>query len=417
MLSQVPGETGTIRGKSRDFAGGGLQPDAVREVLDGLQLRAHEISDGTLSSAIEAGRQALDEWQELATSLRHHEQEHERATSVELRARDRLQSVLELLNKLSDHGTMIPLPAGRGQRTQRSTRPRLASCGATRARLTVRMLGGFELNVDGQPVSDWHGRRALSIIQFLVLNRQRAVSRDVLIDAIWPEIHSDRGRRRLHQGVYDLRSILRDVDPGRHHIVCADGSYRLDPAMPVWVDAEEFDQLVSTAGHRQADNRLDEAFELCRAADGLYRGDFLSDATGTDWTSAERARLRARYVVLGNQLAELHALRGEHHCAIAVLDRVLGKDPWNEDSARIKMRCYVEMGHSSLALGVFKSCERALAHELGVRPSVETLRLYQEILAKPGPDPVAPSSVTAVAHRTRPRSPLPAAPTAARKDR
>ena len=217
-----------MRGESREFASCGLQPDALREVLDGLQRRAHEMSDGTLSSAIAAGQQALDEWQELATSLRHHEQKHERAVSVELRARDWLHSVLELLNKLSDHGAMIPLPAGRGQRTHRSTRPRLASGGATRARLTVRMLGDFELNFDGQPVSEWHGRRALSIIQFLVLNRRHAVSRDVLIDAIWPEIHIDRGRRRLHQGIYDLRSILRDADPGKSHIICVEGSYRLD---------------------------------------------------------------------------------------------------------------------------------------------------------------------------------------------
>lgn len=387
-------------------AGDGLQPDAVREVLDGLQCRAHEMSDGMLSSAIAAGQQALDEWQESVTSVRQHEQEQERAVSVELRARDRLLSVLELLDKLSDHGVMIPLQEGRGQRTRRPTRSRSAPGGATGARLAVCMLGSFELNVDGQPVREWHGRRALSIIQFLVLNRRRAVSRDVLIDAIWPEIHVDRGRRRLHQGIYDLRGILSGTDPGRTHIVCADGSYRLDPAMPVWVDAEEFDQLVSAAGHSQADNRLDEAFELCRAADGLYRGDFLPNATGSDWAAAERDRLRARYVVAGNQLAELHAARGEHHCAIAVLDRVLGKDPWNEDSVRIKMRCYVEMGHSSLALAAFTSCARALDRELGAQPCAETLRLYQEILAKPGP---APISVTAAACRTPPRSPLPGA--------
>ncbi|MGH3822179.1 MAG: AfsR/SARP family transcriptional regulator [Pseudonocardiaceae bacterium] len=369
------------------------------------------MSDDTLSSAITAGQRALDEWQEATAGLRHHEQRYERAASAELRARDRLHSVLELLNKLSDHVEMILPPAGPGQGTQRSTWSRVASGGATRATLAVRMLGGFELKFDEQPVREWRGRRALSIIQFLVVNRRNAVSREVLIDAIWPEIDIDQGRRRLHQGIYDLRSTLRDADPGRTHIICVDGSYRLDPAMPVWVDSEEFDRLVSAAGQSQAENRIDEAFELCRAASGLYRDDFLSDAIGTDWSTAERNRLRARYVVLCNQLAELHAVRGEHRCAIAVLDRVLGKDPWNEDAARITMRCYVEMGHSSLALGVFKSCEQALARELGVRPSAETLRLYHEILAGPGR---APGVVTAAAHRTRPRSLSPAAPGAAR---
>ncbi|MGH3773801.1 MAG: bacterial transcriptional activator domain-containing protein [Pseudonocardiaceae bacterium] len=168
--------------------------------------------------------------------------------------------------------------------------------------------------------------------------------------------------------------------------------------MPVWVDFEEFDRLVSAAGHSQDEHRVDEACELFRAADALYRGDLLSDATGADWATAERNRLWARYVVVCNQLAELHALRGEYHSAVAVLDRVLAKDPWNEDSARIEMRCYVEMGHTSLALGAFKSCEHALAQELGVRPSAETLRCYHEILAERGR---APGTVTERGHRTQ----------------
>ncbi|MGH3867650.1 MAG: AfsR/SARP family transcriptional regulator [Pseudonocardiaceae bacterium] len=357
-------------------------------MLAGLESRARESSDDTLSSVVAAGQRALDEWQRSVTCLRHHEQEHECAASGELRARDRLHSVLELVNKLSDQIAVIPPPVGRAQRTcgqgtQRCAGSRLALGGAHRAGLAVRMLGGFELDLNGQPVREWHGRRALSIIQFLVLNRRSAVCRETLIDAIWPEIPIDRGRRRLHQGVYDLRNTLREADPGRTHIMCVDGSYRLDPAMPVWVDSEEFDRLVSAADHSQADNRLDEAFELCREAAALYHGDFLSDAIGADWATVERNRLRARYIVLCNQLAELHVMRGEHRRAVAVLDRVLGKDPWNEDSARIEMRCYVEMGHSSLALGVFKSCAQALAQELGVRPSAETLRLYHEIRGAP----------------------------------
>lgn len=235
-----------------------------------------------------------------------------------------------------------------------------------------------------------------------------------MIDAIWPEIPADRGRRRLHQGVYDLRGTLRDADPGRKHIICVDGSYRLDPTMALWVDVEEFDRLVSAAGERQAKNHIDEAFELCRVATRLYRGDFLSDAIEIDWTAAERNRLRARYGVLCNQLAELHAARGEHRCAIAVLDRVLSQDPWNEDSARIKMRCYVEQGQSSLALSAFKSCAQALDRELGIRPSADTLRLYHEILAEPRR---AAGAVTAAADRRQSRPPPAAVPAAAEKGR
>jgi|SRR6478609_6658286 len=376
-------------------------PEALRAALDGLWRSAQESSDGILSGAITAGQRALEEWQQAVASLRHHEEVRSLAASTELRARDRLNSVLELLTKLSGHSEMIGPSADRSQRSQS------ASTSRPRPGLAVRMLGNFELDFDGQPVRDWHGRRAVSIMQFLLSNRRHGVCRETLIDAIWSEIPADRGRRRLHQGIYDLRGTLRAADPGRTHIICVNGSYRLDPTIKIWVDVEEFDRLVSAAADSQANNRLDEAFEFCRAAKRLYRADFLSDATGLDWATVERHRLRTRYIVLCNQLARLHAARGEPRCAIAVLERVLAKDPWNEDSARIMMQCYVEMGQLSLAMRVFKSCEGALERELGVRPAAETLKLYRRILAEPG------SAVTSAAHRPQSRPPRAAVPAAA----
>jgi hypothetical protein len=231
----------------------------------------------------------LDEWQQSITCLRHHEQEHERTASDELRARNRSHSVLELLNKLSDHMAMISPPVGRRQGTQRCAGSRLASGSPNRPVLTVRMLGGFELDFDGQPVREWHDRRALSIIQFRILNRRYAVCRETMIDAIWREIPTDRGRRRLHQGIYDYEAPCATLIT-RTHIICVDGSYRLNPAIPVWVDSEEFDRLVSAAGRSHTENRIDEAFELRREADARYHGDFLSDTIGADWATVERNR-------------------------------------------------------------------------------------------------------------------------------
>lgn len=73
------------------------------------------------------------------------------------------------------------------------------------------------------------------------------------------------------------------------------------------------------------------------------------------------------------------------------------------------MQCYVEMGQSSLALGVFKACAGALQRELGVRRCAETLRLYHQILA----EPVSGTSIVTAGHQTRSRPLKAAVPVAA----
>jgi len=120
-------------------------------------------------------------------------------------------------------------------------------------------------------------------MQFLTAHRLRGASRDELIAAVWPDVDEENGRRRLHQGIYELRSTLRAAAPDRSPIVCVDGAYGFDRSVPVWVDVEVFDGLVSAAMRTVREQRVDEAIEVSQAALELYRGDFLRQATDADW--------------------------------------------------------------------------------------------------------------------------------------
>jgi DNA-binding SARP family transcriptional activator len=118
---------------------------------------------------------------------------------------------------------------------------------------------------------------------------------------------------------------------------------------------------------------------LCQDALELYRGDFLCQATEVDWTTAERNRLRARFVQVSIHLGELLARRGDHARALAVIDPVLSMEPWNEDATVIKMRCHARTGARSMAAAAYRSCTDALNREFGITPGAQTTREYDEI--------------------------------------
>ena len=335
-----------------------ITPQAADRKLSQMEERAAEAGDQTLTSAVITGRRALAEWQGLAGRLRDLEGEYECLALGESRALARLQGVLELLD------TFVEPPVA-----------------AAPGFLAVRMLGAFELEIDGRPVTHWRGQRTQSLMQFLAAHRHRSVPRDELITAVWPDTDEDSGRHRLHQAVYELRRTLHAIDPGRSPVVCGDGGYRFDDDVPMWVDVEEFDDLGSAASRCFAARQSDQAIEFGQQALRLYRGDFLCQVTSADWATAERNRLQARFVQVSIHVGDLLARRGEHAGALAVVDPVLSIEPWNEDATVIKMHCHALVGARSLAAAAYRSCAQALNCEFGVTPAAQTSRVYHQIRA------------------------------------
>jgi DNA-binding SARP family transcriptional activator len=354
---------------------GSLTQSGIERLLGRLQARAEETGDRALESSIVTAQRAAACWQELLQRVAYHEHARDLASSLERHARERLHLVLDLATRFAD------LPSTPGQRLDAGQGPGPSPAPVPAPGIAFCLLGGFELRVNGRRVDQWRGRRGQALLQFLVAHRRRAVSREALIEALWPEADEDAGRRRLHQAVYALRQTLRDAGASYRHIICANGFYQLDPAVPIWTDVDELDRLVEEARRLEAEGQPALAFETYRKAERLYRGNFLEDVPFAEWATAERSRLLASYVELANRLADLYAEQGDHAAAIAICNRVLARDAWNEECARRKMRSYTATGNPSLALRTFQSCKDELVRELGTEPSTETRALYEEILA------------------------------------
>ena len=346
-----------------------------------MDARAAQACDETLASAVSTARRALAEWQELAARLHDVEREYQRLAWGESRALARLHDVLDLLDKLADQSRLTSAPARLGVLASgdQTPFPRFRVSRDTAGVLAIRMLGPFELSIDGRRITHWHGQRTQSLMQFLTAHRNRSVLRGELIEAVWPDAGEENGRHRLHQGVYELRNTLRVIDPDRSYIVCADGGYGVDRKVPIWVDVEEFDDLASTAVRSYGDSQADQAIVLSQEALQLYRGDFLCQAIEADWATIERNRLRARFVLLSIHLGAELARRGDCERALAVVDPVLSIEPWNEDATVVKMRCHARTGARSMAATAYRSCAEALAREFDVAPAAQTTRVYDQI--------------------------------------
>ena len=224
--------------------------------------------------------------------------------------------------------------------------------------LGVRLLGGFAVTVDGEAVAPdgWPSLRAAQLIQLLSLQPRHRMSRDQVIDALWPQLEPDAGSANLRKAAHHARHAL-----GRHDAVeMQAGEVLLWPERPTTVDAEDFERRADAALARR-----DAA--ACAEVARVYRGDLLPGSRYEAWTEATRERLHARHLDL---------LR-----VAGLWDTLARAEPTDEPSHRALMQRELEAGSRGAALRWYAHLREALQETLGVAPDRQTDALYERCVA------------------------------------
>ena len=155
--------------------------------------------------------------------------------------------------------------------------------------LHVQLLGGFAVRVDDTelPPERWPSLRATQLVQLLALQPRHRLTRDQVVDALWPRLDALAGGANLRKALHHARQAL-----GRHDAVVAQGGELvLWPGRPVIVDADVFERAADAALARR-----DPA--ACAETAASSPRDLLPGSRYEAWTEAARERLHARHLDL-----------------------------------------------------------------------------------------------------------------------
>src|SRR5919199_1786912 len=210
--------------------------------------------------------------------------------------------------------------------------------------LEIRLLGRFEAIVDSSPVpaAAWVHSRAADLVKLLALAPGHRMSRDEVLESLWPRLGVTAAASNLHKAASYARRALGD----RGAVVLQSGAVELAPTAEVSTDVERFE----------------------RGDDSAYGGELLPDDAYEEWTLGPRARLRER---------RLSMLRAEGRWEDA-----LRVDPADEESHRGLMRRHMANGDTPAVARQFRLLRDELAR-LGAEPSAETQALQRELMRGP----------------------------------
>lgn len=239
--------------------------------------------------------------------------------------------------------------------------------------LRIATLGQFAVWKGRQRIPDqaWTRRKAGELMRYLLLQPNRAVGREVIIEALWPDHASDSPADLLHQATSALRHALEpdlpDKFPSRYLKVEGEQIALVLPASSV-VDFEHFERVLPQATQTRSPDRLQEALNL-------YSGDLFPSDRYADWSEEKRqvlAELRQRGLLA---LARAYLDQGQYYQVINCCRQVLHSDSWNEDAVMMAMQAYAGLRDIPHALRLYKELEKTLWEELDIVPHLELREL------------------------------------------
>jgi two-component SAPR family response regulator len=122
--------------------------------------------------------------------------------------------------------------------------------------------------------------------------------------------------------------------------------------------------------------------ESYEAAVALYRGEFMQGSY-EPWVDEQRSYYRLQYLQLLESLAMIAQKTENWFKATQLAQQILRDDPFREDIHCLLMRSLAAQGNKGAVKEHFEGLLRLLTAELGVEPSSETRKVYQELIGPP----------------------------------
>ena len=213
---------------------------------------------------------------------------------------------------------------------------------------------------------------------FLAIERGSVVTRDELVEVLWPSAPPPAWEAALNALISKLRRALNPVSTG---IETAVGCYRLRLPDGSWVDLEEAARALHEAEGLLRANRPQDAYMDAVIASSILRRPFLPGEDG-DWAERQRRSLSESRLRALDCVVQVMAWHREFELAVKNAEEAVALDPIRESGYQRLMRIYAASGNRPAALLAFERCRRVLAEELGIQPSTETTAVRESVLSE-----------------------------------
>ena len=193
--------------------------------------------------------------------------------------------------------------------------------------LSIKVLGDFNITLEGNPITIKR-KSSLQLLQLLIVNRQRKIHKDFLLDTLFPEATIDS----INNHFYVALSILRKtLEPGlksgrQSRYISQFGHYYIFNAEHLYLDVDEFLLLQNKDSNSLSKIQLENLIK----AESLYKGNLFQEYPYDSFLEKERERLRSDYINILRTLAHYYWDIHDYSKGTDYFEKILTEDPYHE---------------------------------------------------------------------------------------
>jgi len=236
----------------------------------------------------------------------------------------------------------------------------------SQSRMQVRCFGKFKV-ITGSGEVKFRTSKAEELLAYLIDGRGAEISRDEIIDRLWPEYDGDRAVAHFNTTLYNVRKALQQNGiqvPIEH----SRGCYHLDTAS---IDCDYHRFLSLTNVPRVINDITITDYDEIAA---LYTGDYL-EGNQFQWSERSRMMLKEKYIQLLLDMSEYYKFAGKQNRAAELLKTGLVHEPLHTDLNYRLVETLMVLKKRIAAVKYYDAYRRELKKELGLEPDVKLKKL------------------------------------------
>lgn len=232
--------------------------------------------------------------------------------------------------------------------------------------LKVDCFGNLEATNSSGKLLNWRTRKSKELFAYLLVQKGMQVSKDLIMETIFPEKDLEKATTLLHTTIYQLRTNLRRLGFNKS-ILYLNGWYQLN--ITVDSDFEKLDNLLNLKDHS-----IEDILEIIN----IYKGNFL-EYDGYHWALSIQQKYKELVLSILNNFTKNQL---EKNIDSSILNRTLETiyriDPFDDKMAENMIEYLGKQGQLNKLKGFYKHYKDSLWKELNIKPMERTSNLYKK---------------------------------------
>lgn len=221
---------------------------------------------------------------------------------------------------------------------------------------------------------NWRTKKAEELFAFLLHHHDRSVSKELIVDQLWPCYEWENGVSLLYNSIYHLRRALEKIN-FNIDIKNENNNYILH-LNDVKVDVHYWQERLNALPELN-----EKTYCTHKEVIYLYKGDYLKSHS-YHWSEAERHHNRSIWLYHVRKVTEFLIKYGEYFEAIQLNHHVQEINPLLEESYLTLMKLYHYVDDKDAVQQQYELLQRVLKEELAVEPDHKIKKWYKEWQSK-----------------------------------